>query len=520
MPLNIPYTDKVNEQAPTVVLNETHTIGIVGTATYVSGTIRLIQVPQGPGPAVSIPGYTEILAGSPVGTQFLVNYTTGTIAFDPSLDGTLILVASYTGLGSEIAAEDVNELQNPLSTIANQTIVYSWPLPPAVTWTLAPGIVTNAAVAPAAGILLNKLSALSPSIVPVSDGSGFLTSSSVTAIELGYVSGVTSSIQTQLNNKQATGNYITALTGDVTATGPGSSAATVAFVGGSTAANVNTATIAANASTALNTFGTIVRRDGSGNFAASTITLENQSGVVFNDTSFVPNSVTVRAPAGVSTSYILNLPSAQGGVNTFLQNNGAGVLTWASSTASPGGLNTQLQYNNAGSFGGMTGATWNSTNQTVIINSGIGPCLDLNAPTVGITLNSVCGISGASFISTSDGTAANPSHTFASDLTTGIYQTSPGDGVAISIAGQDRFVVDLFNSQTQSYLPVLVSPVITTIDASAVLELQSSTKGFLPPRMTTAQRLAIVLPAAGLLVYDTDLNQWAGWNGGSWSLLG
>ena len=46
--------------------------------------------------------------------------------------------------------------------------------------------------------------------------------------ELSYVKGVTSSIQTQLNGKQATGNYITALTGDVTASGPGSVAATIA----------------------------------------------------------------------------------------------------------------------------------------------------------------------------------------------------------------------------------------------------------------------------------------------------
>jgi hypothetical protein len=68
-----------------------------------------------------------------------------------------------------------------------------------------------------------------------------LVASSTTSTELGYVSGVTSAIQTQLNSKQASGSYITALTGDVTASGPGSTAATVAFVGGSSAASVNTA---------------------------------------------------------------------------------------------------------------------------------------------------------------------------------------------------------------------------------------------------------------------------------------
>lgn len=62
----------------------------------------------------------------------------------------------------------------------------------------------------------------------ISNASGKVAVSTVTDTELGYVSGVTSAIQTQLNGKQATGNYITALTGDVTANGPGSATATLA----------------------------------------------------------------------------------------------------------------------------------------------------------------------------------------------------------------------------------------------------------------------------------------------------
>jgi len=37
-----------------------------------------------------------------------------------------------------------------------------------------------------------------------------------------------------------------------------------------------------------------------------------------------------------------------------------------------------------------------------------------------------------------------------------------------------------------------------TPDASSILELNSTTKGFLAPRMTTAERLAIATPAIGL----------------------
>lgn len=45
-----------------------------------------------------------------------------------------------------------------------------------------------------------------------------------------------------------------------------------------------------------------------------------------------------------------------------------------------------------------------------------------------------------------------------------------------------------------------------SIHNSAALELESTTKGFLPPRMTNAQMQAIPSPAQGLIVYCTDCN--------------
>jgi hypothetical protein len=43
----------------------------------------------------------------------------------------------------------------------------------------------------------------------------------------------------------------------------------------------------------------------------------------------------------------------------------------------------------------------------------------------------------------------------------------------------------------------------STGNASALLTLTSTTKGFLPPRMTTTERNAIASPAAGLMIYNT-----------------
>ena len=60
------------------------------------------------------------------------------------------------------------------------------------------------------------------------------------------------------------------------------------------------------------------------------------------------------------------------------------------------------------------------------------------------------------------------------------------------------------------------SGIATAQVASAVLEVSSTTKGFLPPRMTTTQRTGIVLPAAGLIVYDTDTNKSYTYDGTAW----
>jgi hypothetical protein len=59
----------------------------------------------------------------------------------------------------------------------------------------------------------------------------------------------------------------------------------------------------------------------------------------------------------------------------------------------------------------------------------------------------------------------------------------------------------------------------TTANASAMLDIKSTTKGLLIPRMTTLERTAIVSPATGLQVYDTDLNLLYFYNGTAWTAI-
>jgi len=67
----------------------------------------------------------------------------------------------------------------------------------------------------------------------------------------------------------------------------------------------------------------------------------------------------------------------------------------------------------------------------------------------------------------------------------------------------------------------------SSIDSSAILELQSTSKGFAPPVMTGAQVEAIPSPKESLMVYATDAGSgditgkgWWGYNGTNWIQLG
>jgi len=59
----------------------------------------------------------------------------------------------------------------------------------------------------------------------------------------------------------------------------------------------------------------------------------------------------------------------------------------------------------------------------------------------------------------------------------------------------------------------------TSVAASAILQADSTTKGFLPPRMTTTQKNAIATPAAGLVVFDTTLGKLCVYSGTAWETI-
>lgn len=108
----------------------------------------------------------------------------------------------------------------------------------------------------------------------------------------------------------------------------------------------------------------------------------------------------------------------------------------------------------------------------------------------------------------------------------GVKITSPVDGEVLTYQGStglwvNAAVGNLGGLGTTNYISKFTGPTFignsllfddgfgigigtTSINASALFQMDSTSKGFLPPRMTQAQRTSITSPAQGLIVYQTD----------------
>ena len=74
----------------------------------------------------------------------------------------------------------------------------------------------------------------------------------------------------------------------------------------------------------------------------------------------------------------------------------------------------------------------------------------------------------------------------------------------------------IFGISVQSQNVAITDDDSYTANSSSMLDVKSTSKGFLSPRLTTTQRNAIVTPATGLLVFDTSLNGFYYYNGTAW----
>ncbi len=82
-------------------------------------------------------------------------------------------------------------------------------------------------------------------------------------------------------------------------------------------------------------------------------------------------------------------------------------------------------------------------------------------------------------------------------------------------AGNERLRLDA--SGRIALLNANVGIGTATPHASAQMEIASSGRGFLPPRMSEAERNAIAAPAEGLMIYNTTAHAPQFWNGTAWT---
>lgn len=104
--------------------------------------------------------------------------------------------------------------------------------------------------------------------------------------------------------------------------------------------------------------------------------------------------------------------------------------------------------------------------------------------------------------------------------TPGSGGTSATTAADLALSRRSANVLALGNGTNGDYSGTLLAGNVgvgtATPAASALVDVSSTSKGFLPPRMTTAQRDAIATPAAGLIVYNTTTGQPNYFDGTSW----
>jgi hypothetical protein len=216
---------------------------------------------------------------------------------------------------------------------------------------IAAGVIVDADINASADIAVSKLAAVTASRALTSDVDGKVSASATTSTELGYLSGVTSAVQTQFSNKIGTAltsgqmlvgnvsNVATAVTptGDVTISNAGVTAIAAGVI---VDADINASADIAVSKLAAVTASRALTSDVSGKVSASSVT-STELGYLSGVTSAVQTQIGAReltANKGAVSGYC-PLDSNAKVATTYLPDSILGALkyqgTWNASTNSP-----------------------------------------------------------------------------------------------------------------------------------------------------------------------------------------
>lgn len=167
---------------------------------------------------------------------------------------------------------------------------------------------------------------------------------------------------------------------------------------------------------------------------------------------------------------------------------------------------------------------------STVTNNSTGTCTSLSCVRTAFTHSSVGTVTNAfgfitAFTNSTTGTITNsfnyfittPSYT-AGSINTNVYGLYINDLYNVTLAPAAWGVYQL-GTNTNNYFQGTVAVGTTTPNANAILDVSSTTKAFMPPRMTTVQKNAVAVPTAGMVVYDSTLNKLCVYTGAAWQTI-
>jgi len=184
-------------------------------------------------------------------------------------------------------------------------------------------------------------------------------------------------------------------------------------------------------------------------------------------------------------------------------------------TASLTGINEQIQYNGAGTLQTIYGGFYSARNTGVGTVSNLIGAAFWNRNTSSGTVGDIYGFQ----VLTPSNTGTVSGSTYGAQINNqGISGVTNSYGINISSqsGSTNNYAIKTGTGIVEfgGVVGIGGAPV-----ASARLQADSTTQGFLPPRMTTTQKNAISSPTAGLEIYDTTLNKKCVYTGSAWETI-
>lgn len=170
--------------------------------------------------------------------------------------------------------------------------------------------------------------------------------------------------------------------------------------------------------------------------------------------------------------------------------------------------------------GNITGINNFSATGTTTLNTSLTGALKATAGVVGTgTINLASEVSGILPLLNGGTGNTTGTATINANLTGPITSVGNATSIAAQTGTGSTFVVQNTPTLTTPEIGAATGTSLAlggTINANAVLDVQSTTKAAMMPRMTTTQKNAIASPTAGMEVYDTTLNIKQYYNGTQW----